>query len=97
MTKRPDPNLSDSACQRRAEAAGERATELELPRSDHLTKCELAVRDALWAYWQCLESPYEHEWGEDMGVIAEMDHAGWRISILKHDGTKVPLIEIWNC
>ena len=96
MIKRPDPDLSYIACQRRLEAAGERATELELPRSDHLTKCELAVRDALWAYWQCLESPYEHEWGEDMGVIAEMDHAGWRISLLKRDGNKVPLIEIWD-
>ncbi len=93
MIKRPDPDASDIACQRRLEAAGERATELEIPEPDHLTKCELAVRDALWAYTQCLESPYEYERGEDMGLIAEMDHAGFRISIVKHDGTKVLLME----
>jgi hypothetical protein len=97
MIKRPDPDLSDIACQPRVQSAGERATELEIPKPNHLTKCELAVQDALWAYMQCLESPYEHEWGEDMGVIAEIDLTGWRISILKHDGTKVPLIEIWHC
>jgi len=45
MIKRPDPYLSDIACQRRLEKAGERATELEIPKPNHLTKCELAVRD----------------------------------------------------
>ena len=50
--KRPDPDMSDIACQRRA--AGQRATELEIPKPDHLTKAELALRDALWTYFECL-------------------------------------------
>jgi hypothetical protein len=92
--KRPDPYLSDIACQRRAQAAGECATEVEIPKANHFTKSERAIHDALWTYFEALETPFECPWGDDMGVIAEMDHDGWRISIKKRDGSKVTLFEI---
>ena len=92
MIKRPDPDMSDIACQRRAEAAGQRATELEIPKPDHFTKAELALRDALWTYFECLESDFEG--GEDQGVIAEMDFTGFRVFIHKSDGRKVLLIDV---
>jgi hypothetical protein len=74
-----------------------RPAELEILKPNHFTKAEQAVYDALWTYYQALEGPSEYEWGKDLGVVAEMGDWGFRISIVKHDGTKVPLIEVSDC